>query len=416
MRNIKQWLKNFYARLIQPPQWVDVDDNIQNLKKEYEEITTSNKESLMWIQKMRLFWLIWLCIFIIWWLVIGYVQTIVIVIGSYLISMIVDWPIQQFRRMRLSKWVSILIVYSILILVIILSIIFILPLVIWQISSVTGEAINRLSAAQGSITTFLSVESIRQIEWLPAFAQESIIDFLQSADKSTLQSMQWVIANIISESRQFITIAWWVIFSTFSWLVNVLWEALIILTLSIMFSIEKDRVVDFIWDISWKKYYNISKLKLKIIYQNLSLWFKHRIILSAFMFICMYLSFIILSLFGIDIPYKFELSLILAILDIIPYIGPIIAWAFMFVVAFWEYSFGTAIIIPAIVMIINLIENSYLIPTLMNKSLWVSLVVTFVFMVLWLITMWVFGAFLSVPLSVVVTILYKTSHKNIDTL
>lgn len=415
LKKLKKSWNSFTQRMLNPPKWMDLDSDVQNLKDEYKLLKETKSPNSI-LQNNKIWWFLRMALFmvIVWFLIFWYVETIVLVLGSYLISMIAEWPIQMLRNTKLSKWLSISIVYLFIILFLIFSILFMFPLILSQISWFTTDLANMLVNMQGSLSNMLSAESIRQIARLPEFLQDNMIHFLQTSDSTTIQRLQSILWNIISESRQFVTFVWSFLITALSSIIWLLWEFIIVITLSIMFSVEKDQSIEFISELSWKKLYKTTKLKLQIIYKNLSLRVKHRFILSLFMFISMYATFWILSLFGIDVPYKFELSLALWILDIIPYLWPIFAWALMFVVALWEYSFWVALVVPILVSAINIIENAYIIPMLMNKSLWVSLVLTFIVMVIWLATMWIFGAFLSMPLAVVLATLYQTSIKNIN--
>lgn len=54
----------------------------------------------------------------------------------------------------------------------------------------------------------------------------------------------------------------------------------------------------------------------------------------------------------------------------------------MFLSAITEHSFFIALLLPIFVMIVNTLENTVVVPYIMNKSMGVSLILTFVCMLL----------------------------------
>ncbi|HCY20760.1 TPA: hypothetical protein DIC40_02715 [Patescibacteria group bacterium] len=101
-------------------------------------------------------------------------------------------------------------------------------------------------------------------------------------------------------------------------------KSLIVITLSVLFSIEKVSVMKFIASLGGERKYKYIYIKLEKIYKKLGIWLKSRLLLSLYMAIALYVSLWILELFGISIPNKVSVSLIFGLLDIIPYIGPIV--------------------------------------------------------------------------------------------
>jgi predicted PurR-regulated permease PerM len=121
----------------------------------------------------------------------------------------------------------------------------------------------------------------------------------------------------------------------------------------------------------------------------------------------LYVSLWILELFGMSIPNKLSLALILWLLDIVPYVWPIvgsipavIAWLTGFGIWWW-------LIVAGIASIINMVENSVLIPILMSKTLWMNTVVIFISMILGWIIMGLVGVLLAVPIAAIITLLFE---------
>lgn len=78
----------------------------------------------------------------------------------------------------------------------------------------------------------------------------------------------------------------------------------IVLTLSVLFSIQKDAVMKFIARLGGEKKYKFIYMKLERIYKKLGIWFKSQGLLCVFIGVAMYAMLWILAIFGIDLPQK----------------------------------------------------------------------------------------------------------------
>jgi predicted PurR-regulated permease PerM len=87
-------------------------------------------------------------------------------------------------------------------------------------------------------------------------------------------------------------------------LAAVIGKAAIVLTLAVLFSIEKKSVIEFIAGIAGYKKRDYIKFKVEKIYKKLGLRLKGQLILCGFIGIAMFLALLIMSLFGLDIPQK----------------------------------------------------------------------------------------------------------------
>jgi predicted PurR-regulated permease PerM len=78
----------------------------------------------------------------------------------------------------------------------------------------------------------------------------------------------------------------------------------IVLTLSVLFSIQKDAVMKFIARLGGEKKYKFIYMKLERIYKRLGIWLKSQLLLCIFIGAAMYAALWILAIFGIDLPQK----------------------------------------------------------------------------------------------------------------
>ena len=150
-------------------------------------------------------------------------------------------------------------------------------------------------------------------------------------------------------------------------------------------------------------------MRLERIYKKLGIWLKSQLLLCLFIWGAVFLSLRILSLFGMDIPQKWSLGLIAWITELIPYIGPLLGWFIAVSVAYIHLGRAGALIVLAIIIVIQQLENNVLIPVLMNRTLGVNPILIFISMIIWGLIMGLLGILLAVPISVIITmILEKT--------
>jgi predicted PurR-regulated permease PerM len=122
-------------------------------------------------------------------------------------------------------------------------------------------------------------------------------------------------------------------------------------------------------------------------------------IISFFTGVCVYIW---LNIFGIDFPVLW--GLIAGIMNFIPNIGSIIAAVPAVLLALIQFGPGTAMIIIAGYIVINMVFGNFIEPRLMGQRLGLSTLVVFVSLVFW---GWVFGPIgmlLSVPLTMILKI------------
>jgi predicted PurR-regulated permease PerM len=99
--------------------------------------------------------------------------------------------------------------------------------------------------------------------------------------------------------------------------------------------------------------------------------------------------------------------LIAGITELIPYIWPLL-WGFVaVVVAFIHFGRTGVLVVGALYIVIQRLENNVLIPVLMNKTLGVNPVVIFISMIIGWLIIGVLWVLLAVPISVIITLLLE---------
>ena len=350
------------------------------------------------------FWLIWLTFIFLWYLFFQTLGVLYMILTSLIIALSMEWIIWLFEKWVKIRSLAVIISYILLIIFIISWVILIVPFLISQITYLIEWISNIIWSLKVFITTNTWPDAISQISWLPSFAQDYLLEHRwelninwTEVQSALLSSLNTLLDTSVSYLKQ---LSSWV-FSFIGSFFSVLWELLIIFTLSVFFSIEKNYIINLITKCFSKTRRVLAQKKVERIYTQLSAWLKARLLLSLILALIFWICLWILNLFWVEIPNIFTLSVITWLLDIIPYIWPCIAAIPILLLAFIHNWFWAMILVWFIFLIIQLIENYIIVPVLMWKQLWVNSVLILVCALLGAIILWFWWVVLSVPLAVI---------------
>ena len=360
-------------------------------------------------KSMFKFWIIGLLVVFLWYISFKSLETIYLILAAYILSVAMEAIIDFFERIKFRRWISIAVTYILLIIFVLAWFVFVVPFIFTQLSELIKLLIGQINDIQILLTTKSLPEIINSLTWIPSYMQDNILDYVNNQDlvwwlQVKLQENIAQIAQMWSTYAQYlgnraVSIVW----SFF----NFVWQAAIVLTLAVLFSIEKKSVIRFvsgIWSLRSREYLVI---RLEKIYKQLGIWLKSQLLLCVFIWVTVYAALWILSLFGMDLPSKWSLAMIAWLTEFVPYLGPIFASVAAIMVALLNYWIYGALIVLAIFFAIQRLENNVFIPLLMNKTLGVNPVVVFVSMIIWGLIMWFLWVLLSVPIAVIITLMIE---------
>ncbi len=391
---------------------------LEKLEKKLEEQKEHEKKALItpfvFTNRMFIkFRALWLLVVFLWLLVYQSLNIIYLIFMAYIISLAIEAVIDFFQKKIKHRPISIIIAYILLLLVFLWAMVFIIPFILGQISDIITIFIGNISNFQELLTTKSLTGIIEDINWLPWSIKTGILNSLgdPTVVAGVQNQLEQNIAQMVSVGTSYAknignmaVSAVWSIATFFT-------QTSIVLTLSVLFSFQKDAVMKFIARLGGKKKYKLVYTKIEKIYKQLGVRLKSQIMLCLFMGVAMYAILWILTLFGLDLPQKWVLAGIIAITEMIPYIGPFVWWAAAALVAFinfWRYG---ALIVIGCVMLLQRLENNVLIPLLMNKTLGVNPIVIFISMIIWGLILGFFGILLAVPIAVIVTLLMEKTFE-----
>lgn len=127
--------------------------------------------------------------------------------------------------------------------------------------------------------------------------------------------------------------------------------------------------------------------------QKVGDWFRGQIIL------CLIIGVIVgFGLWVLGVPYALTLGVLAAVLEIIPTIGPIIAGGVAALIAL-QVSPLSSLLVVIFFIIINQLENSFLVPKIMQKAVGLSPIIVILAVLMGAKLLGVLGAVLAVPIA-----------------
>jgi len=379
---------------------IDIVEDIENSDKKGEMLMNYDIEKIS-----RRFWLTWAAVVLLFMFLSKTFSIITLIVAAYIISVAMEWPLRFFMRLfRCKRWFAMTLCYGLLV-VLILAVLMVIPFVIVQFGELFSLLVDYGSRTQVLIqemgwTNFIETRQIipgyvKNI-FLNAMNDPWFVDQLQLWLSWLVGKWQYVLTGISAFALQIATS-----------LVSLLWQASLVLVLSLFFTIEKKWVLDFVVRLLWEdeeKSFYIRKRMLTL-YRKLQLWLKWQLFLMLYVWGFAWLGMMLMWLFWLPIDKVWLLALMAWVTELIPYVWPLLWWLPVLLVATLSHGLTGAIVVIVLFAVIQWTENNIVVPVVMNKVLWVSPLVIFICMLLW---WWVLGfvwVLLAVPISVIVTVI-----------
>ncbi len=359
------------------------------------------------------FWAFGVLIIFIWLFIYQSASILYLIFMAYVLSLAMEAIIDFFQKKLVYRGISIAISYLLIIIFFLGAMIFIIPFFLDQLSAMMTIIITKVSVFQNTLATKSLVGIIQDAHWIPWSLRQALLQsFSDPAVVNGVQSqLQTNISQVVNLGTSYAKNIGNMAVSAIWSFISFITQTSIVLTLSVLFSIQKDAVVKFIAGLGGEKQYKFIYMKLERIYKKLGIRLKSQFFLCIFIGVAMYAALWVLTAFGIDLPQKWALAGISAMTEFIPYLGPIIWWMAAALVAFIHFVISGALVVIAVVLLIQWLENNVLVPLLMNRTLGVNPVVIFISMIIWALIMGMIGVLLAVPISVIITLVLEKTFE-----
>lgn len=308
---------------------------------------------------------------------------LLLVFLSLILSALIDPFATWFEKKKIPRGLAVLLIYTILFGVIGLSIAVLAP--------VLASDVPQL------------VDNIGKF-WQSVMAQESVQEFLAG-----LQNIQGALGNapVVDTTAPAIsgpsvepTISG--IYSTVSGVFGGLFSLVIVLVMTMYMVVQDDPLRKILVSVVPDDRVPYWSDIIKRMRDKLGLWMRGQLILSA---IIGTLVFVGLTILGVK--YAAVLAILAAILEFVPYIGPILAAIPALLFAFSGGGVVKLIAVAVMYVIIQQLENHLLVPKIMQRAVGLNPIVSIVAILIGARLAGVIGALLAIPVATALSVFLK---------
>lgn len=294
---------------------------------------------------------------------------------SIILTATFDSSVDWMAKRKIPRPLGVTIIYVALIIVFGLLVFFLIPPLISQFQSFAKNFpayMESLLGALNGVTQYAQSYNV----------QINSNEFLSGSVEKIFQSFSQVFSTTVG---------------VFSFFISVL----VVFALTFYMLVKEDSMNKFLVSVTPDKYHDHAISIADQIKSKIGGWFAGQLLLMLIIFV---LDFIALSIFRI--PYALVLALLAGLLEIVPYLGPIISALLASMVGFL-ISPVTGIMVLGILTIIQQIESNIIVPQLMKKAVGLDPVVVILALLIGAKLGGTLGAILSVPVAASINVAFK---------
>lgn len=323
------------------------------------------------------------------------VDVIFMIILSILIASAFFPAVAFIERRGFPRILSILIVYLAFFFIIAFVLYNIIPIIAVQLASLSRNVSVLLDSLSSDV--FINIPVIGKslnsfiVEFKNYFLSEKLDDRLELTILETARNLSLLSGNSFS-----------VIGNVF----NGVYNFVVVLVLSFFLLVDAEFVLNFMYKVLPASYRDVIFAKAYNMHIKISHWVKGQLILCVVIGLGLYVGLFLIDLFIGQIPYKETIAIIGGILEIVPFLGPIITSLLIVVVVSTQ---GASVFIAALILsvLIQNFENNLIVPIVMKKAIGVPSLVIFIFILIGAKLLGVLGIFLAIPFVSILTVLFE---------
>lgn len=307
-------------------------------------------------------------IFILFYLLFLIRDIILILFVSLILSSAFDPWVDWMQRRKIPRSVGILLIYLVLMSIIVATVYMLVPPMAKEISRFADNFPHYLEKLTESYSAIKNYS-----------ASHGLLDQVKNSFGTITSNLQAAAGNIFSGVYSFF---------------GGIFSMVLILVMTFYMTVEEEAIKKLVWALApnKKRYYVMSLINR--MQKKINAWLKGQLILS--------LSIFALTLAALTplaaMDYKLVLAIIAGICEVVPYIGPTLGAIPAVFLAFTQ-SPWLALVVVGIYWIIQIIENNFLVPKVMQKAVGMNPIVSIAALMIGFSLGGVMGAILSIPVA-----------------
>ena len=320
-----------------------------------------------------------------------------ILLLSYLFAAALVPSVERLKQYKIPAGVSVIFIYILIISILSIMVGNLVPILSYELVDLAFQAqnlINNLSTQGLQLPGYLS--------FFQPIVDNTLTNITTTEISNTLQKNLLTVGGNLStlagNAIDFIVV-----------LSNGLANAVLIMVLSYFITVDQKNIDKFIISLFPRKYQSYIDNRSKRIKSKVGNWLRGQILLMLAIAVLTYIGLI-----ALNFKYAFTLALFAGFTELIPVIGPIIAWIATIPVAI-NISTSALIAVTVLYIIIQRLENNLLVPVIMRKVTGLHPIIVITAMMLGYKFQGILGIVISIPLAGIVGMflhdyLVKTHH------
>ncbi len=312
---------------------------------------------------------------------------------SLLLAAALDPMVDALEARKIPRSIGILIIYAVLFVV--------LGVFVSNLVPIVGKEVSQLAVkTQDWVIEFTKGNIIlpSSLEW----ARPKLKMLLQGLDATQVTSYNDILMTI---GKSFSGVAGNV-FNSLIDLFNGIFNLIIVLVLTFMMSVDEKGIDNFIKSMFPSRYANYIQDKSNIIKEKMGYWLRGQVMLCFLVGLLTYIGLFIVGLFSHPVQYDVTISLLSGFTELIPYVGPVLAWAFALPIVA-NQSLFLVVWITVVLYSVQTLENNLLVPLVMKHAVGISPIFVMFAMFVGFALLGIVGMILAIPVATAISIFVK---------
>ncbi|MFH1460913.1 MAG: AI-2E family transporter [Patescibacteria group bacterium] len=301
---------------------------------------------------------------------------LLIVFVAVVIASAINGPVSWLQKHRVPRLLGVIFIYLLLLLV--------LALIITLIFPPLAEQVKQLAA---NFPDFMEKIGLSVQEWWGKYKIEGDLQtFLSKIGNSLSQATSSVFGTIIN-------------------LFGGLFSAMIVLVISFYLAVQEKGVKRFLVSLTPQEHQHYLSDLIERIQSKIGSWLRGQLLLMLIIGVLTYVG-----LYFLGVKYALTLALIACLLEIIPYLGPILAGIPAVILGFTQSPF-LALLVIILYIVIQQLENYVIAPQVMKRAVGLSPIIIIIAMLIGAKLAGILGLILSVPVTAAIVEFLKDLEK-----
>jgi len=306
-------------------------------------------------------------------------EVLAILFVALIFASAVDPWVDNMERIKFPRWLTILLIYILLIIAIFLVVYLLIPPIAEQIGQLANNFPDYFEKLGGAL------EGVRNFS-----VEHGVMGELDQGLNAIKDNLSGALTSV---------------FSTVAGIFGGIISFFVVLVITFYMTVEESAMKRTLTYILPSKYQPFTLQLINKVQKKIGAWLKGQLILSLILGIMSYVGLLILG-----VNYALILALVAAIGEFIPYLGPVIAAVPAVFLAFSQSPLK-ALLVLILYIIIQQIENNILVPKVMQRAVGLNPIISIIALLVGAKVAGIVGVILAIPVATAISVIVREIWK-----